>query len=231
MSSQKGNTSKKKAPAHQNSYAFKHNPNSILTEKILSIPNEGLCDRCSEIIEWKKKYRKYKPLTTPAKCTHCEEKKITRSYHLLCATCCNTLKLCAKCKLPSDSLKPIKTPEERKQEEKLFQENVSRLPERQRRTIIRLLEKDPAEARIRLQQMINPSSQKSVSNKEEEEDEDDEEDKEVEEGKDTSNRNVDSKSEDLKEQLKQEEIEKEEEVESEEEEEVEEEESNKKEKL
>jgi hypothetical protein len=29
------------------------------------LPNEGLCPRCHDIIEWKKKYRKYKPLTTP----------------------------------------------------------------------------------------------------------------------------------------------------------------------
>ena len=67
MSSQKGNAEKKGAPAHQNKYAFKHNKGSKLTEKILAIPNEGVCNRCAEIIEWKKKYRIYKPLTTPAK--------------------------------------------------------------------------------------------------------------------------------------------------------------------
>ena len=55
---------KGRPPAHQNKYAFKHNKNSKKTKKILSLPNTGLCKQCHEIIEWRKKYRKYKPLTT-----------------------------------------------------------------------------------------------------------------------------------------------------------------------
>lgn len=57
---------KKKAPKHQNSFAFKHNPKSKKTERILSMPIKGLCDKCYKQIEWRKKYRKYKPLTKPA---------------------------------------------------------------------------------------------------------------------------------------------------------------------
>ena len=60
-SSAPGGGSKKKkgrAPAHQNSYAFRHNPKSKKTEKILSSPNVGVCRRCHEKIEWRKKYRK-----------------------------------------------------------------------------------------------------------------------------------------------------------------------------
>lgn len=48
---------------HNNQYAFRHNPNSKKTEKILNSPNEGVCQDCWEGIEWRKKYRKYKPLT------------------------------------------------------------------------------------------------------------------------------------------------------------------------
>src|SRR4051794_39560715 len=66
MSSEKGNV-KKGAPAHQNTFAFKHNKNSRKTAKILSLPNQGLCSKCHDIIEWKKKYRKYKPLTSARK--------------------------------------------------------------------------------------------------------------------------------------------------------------------
>lgn len=47
-----------RAPAHQNSFAFKHNPNSKKTKKIAAIPNVGVCKRCHDIIEWRKKYRK-----------------------------------------------------------------------------------------------------------------------------------------------------------------------------
>lgn len=65
MSSQRGNV-KKGAPKHQNAFAFKHNPKSKKTERILSLPIRGLCEKCRKQIEWRKKYRKYKPLTQPA---------------------------------------------------------------------------------------------------------------------------------------------------------------------
>lgn len=65
MSSQRGNV-RKQAPKHQNGFAFKHNPKSKKTNYILSLPNEGLCQRCHDQIEWRKSYRKYKPLTKPS---------------------------------------------------------------------------------------------------------------------------------------------------------------------
>jgi len=55
------NTKKKKkgrAPKHQNTYAFQHNPKSKKTDKILASPNVGVCKRCYDKIEWRKKYRK-----------------------------------------------------------------------------------------------------------------------------------------------------------------------------
>jgi hypothetical protein len=52
---------------HQNKFGFKHNPHSALTKKILAIPNFGLCTKCTEIIEWRKQYRKYKPIKEPKK--------------------------------------------------------------------------------------------------------------------------------------------------------------------
>ena len=87
MSTERGNM-KKKGQAHQNTFTFKHNKNSKLTAKIMSMPIAGIfhsqsspshhfhiftvlfigvCDKCKEKIEWKKKYRKYKPLTAPGK--------------------------------------------------------------------------------------------------------------------------------------------------------------------
>jgi hypothetical protein len=47
----------KGAPAHNNKFAFKHNPKSKKTAKIAKIPNHGVCLRCEEQIEWRKKYR------------------------------------------------------------------------------------------------------------------------------------------------------------------------------
>ena len=58
---------KARKPKHQNKFAFRHNKNSKLTKKILERPNQGLCLRCYDQIEWRKKYRKYKLLSAPGK--------------------------------------------------------------------------------------------------------------------------------------------------------------------
>jgi hypothetical protein len=83
------NKKKKKGrkPVHQNTFAYQHNPKSKKTEKILSSPNEGCCQRCYEKIEWRKKYRKYKPLTQPSTCNICKRRNVTRAYHTICQGC------------------------------------------------------------------------------------------------------------------------------------------------
>ena len=86
-----------KRPAHQNSTAFKHNPNSRLTARIAAIPNDGLCTHCHAIIEWRKKYRKYKPLSQPRKCNQCRQKTVRFAYHTRCTACSQARRVCAKC--------------------------------------------------------------------------------------------------------------------------------------
>ena len=54
-------------PAHANVTAFRHNKHSKKTQEILKMPISGMCAHCVEVIEWRKKYRKYKPLTAPSK--------------------------------------------------------------------------------------------------------------------------------------------------------------------
>ena len=97
MSTRKGGE-RSRAPAHQNKFTFRHNKNSKKTAKIASMPvyrfmREALysflvvCERCREKIEWKKKYRKYKPLTVPAKCVKCGNRTVKAAYHQLCDDC------------------------------------------------------------------------------------------------------------------------------------------------
>jgi Uncharacterized conserved protein (DUF2039) len=75
-------------PAHQNSFAFRHNPNSKKTIKILNSPNEHVCRRCHDKIEWRKQYRKYKPLTKPTKCNWCLQPFVVKAaYHTICIPC------------------------------------------------------------------------------------------------------------------------------------------------
>jgi len=79
---------KGRAPSHQNTFAFQHNPKSKLTAKILASPNVGVCRRCRDKIEWRKKYRKYKPLTKPGRCNLCMERNVViAAYHTICSTC------------------------------------------------------------------------------------------------------------------------------------------------
>lgn len=84
-----GEKKKKKGrkPAHQNTFAFRHNPKSKLTDKILASPNEGVCKKCHDKIEWRKQYRKYKPLSQPAKCNLCKKRNIKAAYHTICNGC------------------------------------------------------------------------------------------------------------------------------------------------
>jgi hypothetical protein len=89
MSTQRGNV-KKRAPKHQNSFAFKHNPKSRKTERILSMPIHGLCEKCRKQIEWRKKYRKYKPLTQPGSWYG------AAAFSQRC-TCCNRLTMGVLC--------------------------------------------------------------------------------------------------------------------------------------
>ncbi|GMI21397.1 hypothetical protein TrRE_jg2191, partial [Triparma retinervis] len=76
-----------RAPAHQNGFAFKHNPNSKKTAKILSLPINNVCARCSSKLQWRKKYRKYKPLTQPKTCVDCKGKTVRAAYHVVCTPC------------------------------------------------------------------------------------------------------------------------------------------------
>ena len=97
MSLRKGETQRSRPQKHQNTYTYKHNKNSKLTKKIEEIQHEGLCKRCDEKIEWRKKYRKYKPLTNPGACNQCHQRNVLRAYHTLCKNCAEVRGVCAWC--------------------------------------------------------------------------------------------------------------------------------------
>ena len=63
-------------------------------------PVGGTCTRCTEIIAWRKQYRKYKPRTVPGKCSGCGQKNIKAAYHVLCPDCADAREVCAKCMEP-----------------------------------------------------------------------------------------------------------------------------------
>lgn len=89
-------------PCHQNQYAFVHNPASRLTKSIAAIPLGGVCVRCRDVLEWRKKFRKYKPLKEPRRCTRCGNKTVKDAYHAVCRDCAEREGVCGKCLQPQD---------------------------------------------------------------------------------------------------------------------------------
>ncbi|XP_043281532.1 uncharacterized protein C9orf85 homolog isoform X2 [Venturia canescens] len=140
MSSQKGNTKRARPQKYQNNHAFKNDlhDKSHQTKRINNIQVVNVCERCKKIIEWKIKYKKYKPLKAPAKCTKCEQKVIKHAYHIMCGPCALHNKVCPKCGEKGDVV-----PEEPKEETlKLDRELrliLKKLPERKRRTFMRYM--------------------------------------------------------------------------------------------
>ncbi|KAJ3206526.1 hypothetical protein HDU67_008107 [Dinochytrium kinnereticum] len=144
VSSAKGKRgSVKSAQKYQNTFAFqpsKHNPHAI---KLAAIPVQGLCGKCVDIIEWRKRMGQYKPLTVPKKCVACSEKAIKDAYHILCRNCALNKGVCAKCQ-KAEEIEPNEAarPASDVQREKQVQENlIASMPERYRRSYLRKMER------------------------------------------------------------------------------------------
>jgi hypothetical protein len=88
-------------PAHLNKVAFRPAKNSTFTKKVNAIGNGDVCQRCRDILEWRKNYRKFKLLKRPKKCTMCERPNVKCAYHVLCQNCSRANACCAKCKTPA----------------------------------------------------------------------------------------------------------------------------------
>jgi len=99
MSSQRGNCEKKKAPKYANKTGFKndlHDTNKR-TKVIRELEVTGCCEKCRKVIEWKIKYKKYKPLTQPKRCVKCQNKSVLNAYNIVCMPCASLQQICAKC--------------------------------------------------------------------------------------------------------------------------------------
>lgn len=166
-----------KRPAHQNAYAFKHNKASKKTQKILKAPNMGLCEKCHQIIEWRKQYRKYKPLTQPRRCNLCQEKKITLAYHVVCDPCAANRKICAKCmQNDEDGLvgKELQAKAKGGEVDQLAEE-LARLPLRKQKKVLRDIDRQEYEERKEKRRALGIPS----DSEDDEEDDDSDSDTEV----------------------------------------------------
>ncbi|CAB4374256.1 hypothetical protein RhiirA5_493204 [Rhizophagus irregularis] len=145
MSKISTNSKKKSGQKHQNTFSFQSNKNSKKTKYINSLPINGLCHKCKEIIEWRKKYKKYKPLTTLKRCVNCNEKAVKEAYHILCSKCATDKKVCAKCQESAEIVSSNnKSDKELLKEQQEREKVLESLPERKRRTYLRQLERGKA---------------------------------------------------------------------------------------
>ncbi|XP_016322389.1 uncharacterized protein C9orf85 homolog [Sinocyclocheilus anshuiensis] len=124
MSSQTGNVSRSRGQKHQNVTAFKNDKfgASAQVKKAKSKVHGGLCQHCKDVLEWKVKYNKYKPLTQPRKCVKCLQKTVKDAYHIICKPCALKLELCAKCG-KEEIVIPLDTKEEEEEVEDTSQPN------------------------------------------------------------------------------------------------------------
>jgi len=128
-----------------NKIAFnpEQNKNSKTTKMIMSIPaNTGLCRKCSAMMEWRKNYRKYKPIKEPVKCAWCLQKTVKFAYHTVCLPCAKNKGehgVCAKCLEPRRDGDQADVALSLVQLTALLQQSM--LKERQKRSILRAFEK------------------------------------------------------------------------------------------
>ncbi|KAK2555383.1 Uncharacterized protein P5673_023023 [Acropora cervicornis] len=175
MSTRKGN-SKKKGQKYQNTVAFKNDlhDKSRKTKEINSLVVTGVCARCREVIEWRKKFKKYKPLTAPKKCVKCLQKTVIQAYHIMCSKCAGVAKVCEKCGEEKEIMaKSMPSSAEKASQESMLQQEIKAMSERQRRTYFRHLEKGDQgkEAKRSTSQAAGSSSNESDLSSDENEDE------------------------------------------------------------
>ena len=101
------------------------------------------CPKCTEVIEWKIKYGKYKALSAPAKCVDCLQRTVKHSYHVRCGSCVEKSGKCAKCGDMVEEIVHSSPPSQSTtdREEAEFQRDLKCLPERKRRAFLRDLER------------------------------------------------------------------------------------------
>ena len=171
MSTRAGQTKRTRPQKHQNQSQWKANKfKTDPTTKLLeTITVTNCCEKCTGVIEWKVKYGKYKPLTQPAKCVKCGEKKVKSAYQTICVPCVEDTGVCAKCGVKADPVTAtLPTAAEEARLEAEFQRDLKALPERKRRTFLRALERQAQKRRSRAKK----NSEDGDDDNEEEVDED-----------------------------------------------------------
>ncbi|KAF6140099.1 hypothetical protein GIB67_001840, partial [Kingdonia uniflora] len=134
--------SKQGPPKHQNKFAW--NPNADHKKNETEVGGKlrpyseitGVCIRCKNQIDWKRKYGKYKALSEPAKCQRCTKRNVRQAYHSLCSGCAKEAGVCAKCSCRVDRIVG-RDLSEVEAEKKELDDAIKNARERDRRSLLR----------------------------------------------------------------------------------------------
>ena len=101
---------------------------------------EGLCGRCTDIVQSKKSGGKYRPMKQPAKCAACGQKTVFQAYCTYCQACANCKRVCMRC---GDKRAVPKARAEQDNMVAMLQAQLEAggHSERERRTLLRKIEK------------------------------------------------------------------------------------------
>ncbi|KAK0086561.1 hypothetical protein PV326_005493 [Microctonus aethiopoides] len=179
MSCQKGSENRSRPQKYQNSHAFKNNlhDTSHKTKFINSIQVVNVCERCKKIIEWKIKYKKYKPLKAPGICTKCQGKCVKHAYHTMCGPCASQHQVCPKCGEKSEIIKPEIENEPLRLDREL-RLLLKKLPERKRRTFLRYMNRKAA-AKENAKKAENSNTENKINSSDEDDSDSDTETEET----------------------------------------------------
>ncbi|XP_071731005.1 uncharacterized protein [Rutidosis leptorrhynchoides] len=139
-------------PKHANKYAWKPKAGVKINETEVGgrfrplSEITGVCPKCRDQIEWKRKYGKYKPLSEPAKCQKCTKRAVRQAYHNICTACAKEHHVCAKCSCRVERIVGRDITEV-EAEQKMLQEALSNAREREKRSLLRAMNKGKAETK------------------------------------------------------------------------------------
>ncbi|KAI3976721.1 hypothetical protein MKX01_008579 [Papaver californicum] len=104
----------------------------------------GVCSRCRDQIQWKRKYGKYKPIVEPSKCQRCSKRNVRQAYHNLCTGCAKEHNVCAKCSCKVERIVGrlvLWDTVIMKAEKKTLEDAIKNSRERDRRALLRAMNK------------------------------------------------------------------------------------------
>jgi hypothetical protein len=90
-------TGTKKSQAHKNTHTYELRYRDDKKDLLKNAALDRLCTHCKEILEWKLKFGKFKPIKEAKKCQTCLKSTVVKPYRAICNKCSDDANKCTKC--------------------------------------------------------------------------------------------------------------------------------------